>query len=850
MDKYLEIELEAPTSGKGVGGVEDVRVDGTSVVTDGIANINLTGKQDKLSTDNTLTLENDELKVNKEVIQEKLVEGENVTIEGNKISALKGQILVAKDSDIVDKDTLDSTQATYAIVIIYNDEGNLRFTWLRSDQGQSTVGSLYQYIDGYRVINKNYDWPQEGTWDEFMNWCDENSANVASLDDIPDVPSSRVLIVNKTEMMPKGVALGSLIKTYDTIIITTTASTGVTKYNTVIKLGGEYSAGSSAIQLLVNSYLTWGLVSLSGSYNSDANKSWGDLEYLIHLYKKKITTFDDIKIDSIALNGTVQTPDNKKQVNLTIDKSTVGLNNVDNTSDANKPVSTAQQNAIDAVQSNLDEEITRAQGAESTLQQNITKEENRAKGAEQSLQEAITAETNRADEMEKSIQTKLNTEIADRKSGDSTLTTNLDNEITRATNAENANKADIEAIQKVIPNQASETNQLADKAFVNSSVNAVAATFRGNFATKAALDAWQTANPGVAKKNDYAIVEQDETHSNQQWRYLYQTAWEAQYKVNDAPFTEAQNAAINSGATKAIIDSIANKLNKSDVLNASGSATDKPISQNAATQIAQNVQTNLEAHITDNENPHGVTKAQVGLGNVDNTSDKNKPVSTAQQTAIDAKLDKVTTTTTSRQAYVKNADGSQGMVDITITAADSSMMQRDASGRSYVNNAVQPKHIVNLQQMNDAIATAQPYHIEISGIGTNITLEQYNGLANDPNSYVVVGATGAQVTYHYSRAVDGSIYYHAGHIVGSNGKIELAEVILHKSGTGATFDYVNHYAQDIIYKVTDISENSTDNDYPSAKATYDADQATLTAAKSYADTAIANAITTALNTPV
>jgi len=37
-------------------------------------------------------------------------------------------------------------------------------------------------------------------------------------------------------------------------------------------------------------------------------------------------------------------------------------------------------------------------------------------------------------------------------------------------------------------------------------------------------------------------------------------------------------------------------------------------------------------------NPHAVTKADVGLGNVDNTSDVNKPVSTAQQTALDAKI--------------------------------------------------------------------------------------------------------------------------------------------------------------------------------------------------------------------
>ena len=37
-----------------------------------------------------------------------------------------------------------------------------------------------------------------------------------------------------------------------------------------------------------------------------------------------------------------------------------------------------------------------------------------------------------------------------------------------------------------------------------------------------------------------------------------------------------------------------------------------------------------------------ITKANIGLGNVDNTSDANKPVSTAQQTALNGKVDKVT----------------------------------------------------------------------------------------------------------------------------------------------------------------------------------------------------------------
>jgi hypothetical protein len=50
------------------------------------------------------------------------------------------------------------------------------------------------------------------------------------------------------------------------------------------------------------------------------------------------------------------------------------------------------------------------------------------------------------------------------------------------------------------------------------------------------------------------------------------------------------------------------------------------------------VSTNLNTHVNSKNNPHGVTKGQVGLGNVDNTSDADKPVSTAQAKAItDAK---------------------------------------------------------------------------------------------------------------------------------------------------------------------------------------------------------------------
>lgn len=57
------------------------------------------------------------------------------------------------------------------------------------------------------------------------------------------------------------------------------------------------------------------------------------------------------------------------------------------------------------------------------------------------------------------------------------------------------------------------------------------------------------------------------------------------------------------------------------------------------TDITKNA-TDLSGHIANKENPHEVTKTQVGLGNADNTSDKDKPISAAAQAALDLKADK------------------------------------------------------------------------------------------------------------------------------------------------------------------------------------------------------------------
>ncbi|HWR36004.1 MAG TPA: hypothetical protein VN622_09070 [Clostridia bacterium] len=66
---------------------------------------------------------------------------------------------------------------------------------------------------------------------------------------------------------------------------------------------------------------------------------------------------------------------------------------------------------------------------------------------------------------------------------------------------------------------------------------------------------------------------------------------------------------------------------------------------------------NIQAHVASFSNPHSVTKAQVGLGNVDNTSDAAKPISTATQTALATKADKASIIGAAKTKITYNAQG-------------------------------------------------------------------------------------------------------------------------------------------------------------------------------------------------
>ena len=90
---------------------------------------------------------------------------------------------------------------------------------------------------------------------------------------------------------------------------------------------------------------------------------------------------------------------------------------------------------------------------------------------------------------------------------------------------------------------------------------------------------------------------------------------------------------------------------------------EKLISDEAATraQADTTVNAKVNSHIGNKSNPHGVTRDQLGLGNVNNTSDADKPVSTAQATAIaDAKA-AGTNAQTNLTTHIQNKSNPHGV---------------------------------------------------------------------------------------------------------------------------------------------------------------------------------------------
>lgn len=97
-------------------------------------------------------------------------------------------------------------------------------------------------------------------------------------------------------------------------------------------------------------------------------------------------------------------------------------------------------------------------------------------------------------------------------------------------------------------------------------------------------------------------------------------------------------------------------------------------SDDEITSFDLNVSNSLMEHVQDTSNPHETTKAQIGLSNVDNTSDADKPVSTSQQSALDDKLYAASVDDESDTTDENVANGTYGIVNnLTSTSTDKAL---------------------------------------------------------------------------------------------------------------------------------------------------------------------------------
>ena len=166
-------------------------------------------------------------------------------------------------------------------------------------------------------------------------------------------------------------------------------------------------------------------------------------------------------------------------------------------------------------------------------------------------------------------------------------------------------QAAIEAILALIPSAATALNQLADKAFVNSSISTNTATFRGTYnlvsdlhlavdATHAQIATVLASVISTADNNDYAFVQiptsaDTPTEIASTERYKFNgTAWAYEYTLNTSGFTSAQWAAINSGITTLLVTKLTNLPTASELETALNGKQDNLTFDNAPTENSAN----------------------------------------------------------------------------------------------------------------------------------------------------------------------------------------------------------------------------------------------------------------------
>ena len=186
-------------------------------------------------------------------------------------------------------------------------------------------------------------------------------------------------------------------------------------------------------------------------------------------------------------------------------------------------------------------------------------------------------------------------------------------------------------ISDLIPAQASDQNQLADKAFVNSSIGTATATFRGTYnlvsdlslttsATREQVATALASEIATADNNDYCFVQiptADATPSEiaRVDRYKFDgTAWAYEWSLNNSSFTASQWAAINSGITAALVTTFGNKY-------------DKPSGGIPSSDMASAVQTSLGKADTAYQKPtNGIPASDMEAGAIPDAVEANPTV--------------------------------------------------------------------------------------------------------------------------------------------------------------------------------------------------------------------------------
>jgi hypothetical protein len=99
--------------------------------------------------------------------------------------------------------------------------------------------------------------------------------------------------------------------------------------------------------------------------------------------------------------------------------------------------------------------------------------------------------------------------------------------------------------------------------------------------------------------------------------------------------------------------------------------------------LTQTKVANYDTHIASTTNPHQVSKAQLALGNVDNTSDALKPISTATQEALNEKVDTVALGVTVATLVEGKVPSNQlpSFVDDVLEYADLTALNANADGK-------------------------------------------------------------------------------------------------------------------------------------------------------------------------